>query len=379
MKYGKLTQTAWMRSVRRQLHIEEKERVFPPTPFESCSGLLCGRKGFVWADAHASGTSVQTGYYAVLKAAGELAAKGTAPEGVSVRILFPPVSEEKELKAVTNGIVAACDRLGLTVNSFQGETTCAAAGITVFVTAVALSPGVSGQTEDNDDQKNGGGQELLLCGYAGLEGTLRIIDAAEEELGTRFVSAFLAQAKGLSKDLVTPAQLLALQGTAGTYSKAAHGSAAQPGDTASCIGAGHHIEKAPDITAVRQITGGGILAALWELAETMGIGFEIDMSAISLKQETVEICEFYRLNPYQLTSAGSFLIVTPDALEVIRILEQVGARAIRLGVTKPQNARVITSGEEVRYLDRPAPDELESWLAGRIKTSGSAAGQDKHR
>ena len=111
----------------------------------------------------------------------------------------------------------------------------------------------------------------------------------------------------------------------------------------------------------------------------MGIGFEIDMSAISLKQETVEICEFYRLNPYQLTSAGSFLIVTPDALEVIRILEQVGARAIRLGVTKPQNARVITSGEEVRYLDRPAPDELESWLAGRIKTSGSAAGQDKHR
>ena len=30
-------------------------------------------------------------------------------------------------------------------------------------------------------------QEIILCGYAGLEGTLRIVDAAREELETRFV------------------------------------------------------------------------------------------------------------------------------------------------------------------------------------------------
>lgn len=35
------------------------------------------------------------------------------------------------------------------------------------------------------------GEELLLCGYAGLEGTLRILDESEEELGTRFVPVFL--------------------------------------------------------------------------------------------------------------------------------------------------------------------------------------------
>ena len=37
------------------------------------------------------------------------------------------------------------------------------------------------------------------------------------------------------------------------------------------------------------------------------------MSEISMKQETVEICEFYRLNPYQMASSGSYLIVTEDA------------------------------------------------------------------
>ena len=123
----------------------------------------------------------------------------------------------------------------------------------------------------------------------------------------------------------------------------------------------------PDITAVFQAGSGGILAALWEMAETLHTGFETDMSSISIRQETVEICEFYRLNPYQMASSGSFLIVTEDAGRVIEILEKAGARAVRLGVIKAQNARVITSGEEVRYLDRPAPDELELWQARRAR------------
>ena len=61
---------------------------------------------------------------------------------------------------------------------------------------------------------------------------------------------------------------------------------------------------------MRQIGSGGILASLWELAETVRTGFEIEMPQINLKQETVEICEFYRLNPYLMTSAGSYLILT---------------------------------------------------------------------
>lgn len=32
-----------------------------------------------------------------------------------------------------------------------------------------------------------------------------------------------------------------------------------------------------------------------------------------------------------------------------------------LGVTTADHAKVITSGDEVRYLDRPAPDELMRW------------------
>ena len=80
----------------------------------------------------------------------------------------------------------------------------------------------------------------------------------------------------------------------------------------------------PRVTAVCQAGSGGILAALWELSEILHTGLETDMQAISIRQETVEICEFYRLNPYQMASAGSFLIVTEDAQAVIEILEKAG-------------------------------------------------------
>ena len=64
------------------------------------------------------------------------------------------------------------------------------------------------------------------------------------------------------------------------------------------------------ISAARQIGSGGILAALWEMAEISGTGLEVSMEAMALKQETVEICEHFQINPYQMTSAGSYLIAT---------------------------------------------------------------------
>ena len=152
------------------------------------------------------------------------------------------------------------------------------------------------------------GQELLLCGYAGLEGTLRILDESEEDLGTRFVPAFLEKAKLLREKLVLPDQILSVK------------------------------EQVSDI---RQIGSGGILAALWELGEELQTGFDIDFSKIALKQETVEICEFYQLNPYLMTSAGSFLLVTGQSEEVIACLAEQGVSAVRLGCMKDQNARVI--------------------------------------
>ena len=47
------------------------------------------------------------------------------------------------------------------------------------------------------------------------------------------------------------------------------------------------------VRAMHDVTTGGIFGALWELAEASGVGLEIELKKIPIRQETVEICEFF--------------------------------------------------------------------------------------
>lgn len=344
MKNGRFTQTVWQRSVRKKLHIKKEEAIWDPSPWEMCSGFETEEgPSFVWADTQVSGYTARTGYYAVYHAAGELAAKGISAAGVAVRILLPERSSEECLSDLAEEIQRACSELEIRVTSLDGEVTDGVSRIIVFASAAGTA--LKGMFAGNvSPREHTGQEEILLCGYAGLEGTLRILETAGEELEARFVSSFLAQAETLTAKLVRPKQLL------------------------------NATER--HVTAMRQIGRGGIFAALWELSGSEGTGFEIDLERITLKQETVEICEHYRLNPYLMTSAGSYLILTREAQAVRELLEQSGVTVAGLGVSKTQNARVIRNGEEIRYLDRPARDELDRWQSSRIKAAHRKGGRE---
>lgn len=338
MRTGKLTQTAWQRSVRRQLRTKRDEVISVPSPYENCSGIRTENGAeFMWADACAAGNGAKAGFYAVLHAAGNLAAKGAGAAGVSIRVMLPEGAEEDLLRDIAGEAERACARMNIQITAFQGEVTMAEAQPVIYACAVGVRENIPGRDAEQQTAESGSGAELLMCGYAGLEGTLRILSESRADLSMRFTDTFLDEAERLEDELVTPEQVLRVF--------AADGNA-----------------------AVRQIGSGGILAALWELFEQEQAGFEIDMHRIALKQETVEICEFFRLNPYQMTSAGSFLILTERADEVLAVLEDAGAHAVRLGTAGRQNARVIRNGEETRYLDRPAPDELLRWQTERRET-----------
>lgn len=339
MRLGNLTQTAWRRSVGKQLNAAAKgctgqsghssasheERCFCAESGETC-----------WAHASISGRSSRIGYYGVFKAANDLAARGIGPAGISAFLLLPEQEEEETLRRLTEGMLEAAGQMGLPLLGVQGEVSPFLTACSVFVTAVGSV--ASGGERDGlmtscfQEHKLRPGEEILLCGYPALEGTLRILDEAEEELRQRFVPSFLAGAKELKKKLLLPEEILQVY---------------------------------PLLSGAHQIGSGGIHAALWEMGEKYGVGMETDRRAMTLRQETIEICEYFQLNPYQMASAGSCLMITSRAGEVTEVLEKAGVRASRLGVIREQNARVITSGEETQYLDRPAKDELIGWQASR--------------
>ena len=93
-------------------------------------------------------------------------------------------------------------------------------------------------------------------------------------------------------------------------------------------------------------------------AEGAGIGLSVEMKKMTVRQETIEVCEVFHLNPYQLTSTGAVLMVTPKGEELKERLKREGIPAEIIGHTTEGNERIIWGGGEKRFLDRPAPDEL---------------------
>lgn len=330
MKVGNISQTVWKRSIRKQLNHVRDEAIFTPSMEETCSALRIPEGCVaVTCSAQAFGSAEEVGIYAASKALNEAAARGAEPIGVSIQAVLPLSVTEAEFKAMTGCIQAVCTEAGVELTCLKAESNPMVNQ--AFFTASAIGSAREEALMRAADAKPG--EDIVLCGYIGLEGMLRILAEREEELGERFVPAFIRQMKALKKELLGLDAIRAA--------------------------------RRAGVSAVHQIGSGGIFAALWELAEASGIGMETELSRMSIRQETVELCEYYNLNPYQMTSTGSFLMTAKNGDTLVKALEEVGARAVKLGVATDGKARVITSGEEQRYLERPAPDELMLWWARR--------------
>lgn len=326
MRTGRVTQTIWNRAVKKHIQKVNRNSTGKAAWEESSSELASDDKDFVWSSASVSGKAPAQVKYAVIKSAGDLAAKRVRPTAVSVQILFPESSDEQELKDIMRILTEICEETGLAITCVQAESAEYVLQTVIQITAVGVKENPKQQTK-----KWIPGTEIILCGYTGLEGTLRLVEEAEADLRTRFTPSFIEKTKRCKESLILPKQIL----------------------------------KLPEEAKSRQCGDGGVLCGLWELAEVEKIGFEIDFSKLALKQETVEICEFFQLNPYLLTSAGSYLVLTEHGEEALEILKNAGVPAVRIGFVKEQNARTLVNGEETRYLDRPAPDELSRWWKER--------------
>ena len=170
------------------------------------------------------------------------------------------------------------------------------------------------------------GMDVIVTKWIGLEGTSIIAKEREEELLTRYPQALVDTAKGFDAYLsVLPEARIAVES---------------------------------GVSAMHDVTEGGIFGALWEMAESAGVGLEVDLKKIPIRQETVEVCEFFDVNPYELISSGSMLMAAADGNGLVRALEAANIPAVCIGKVTEGNDRVLLSGEERRFLEPPKTDEL---------------------
>ena len=92
--------------------------------------------------------------------------------------------------------------------------------------------------------------------------------------------------------------------------------------------------------------------------QVKAVPIKADLRKIPIKQETIEICEVFDINPYMLISSGSMLIGCPQGNLLVEKLMQNGINAVVIGRATEGNDRIVVNGDETRYLGPAGSDEL---------------------
>jgi hydrogenase expression/formation protein HypE len=323
MNLGKISETVLKRSVLNQIEHRREEVLVGPAVGEDCSIIAVAEdEVLVISTDPITGTVQDIGTLAVHITANDIASNGAEVIGIMLTILLPEGTAESELKSMMKDIEAVCSKLHIEVVGGHTEVTKAVHQAIVTVTGV-------GKMKRNEIIKTAGakpGQEIVMTKWAGLEGTAIIATAKEAELRAKYSTSFLEGAKKMIEYIsVVPDAMVA---------------------------------RAVGVTSMHDVTEGGIFGALWEIGAASKVGLEVDLKKILLKQETVEICEFYDLNPYMLISSGCMLMITDKANQLVDRLKAEGITAAVIGRITEGNDRVIINEEERRFLEPPKSDEL---------------------
>ena len=323
MKIGKVSETVLKRSIFKQIHTKRDEVLLGAGVGEDCAAVkLSPGEIFVISTDPITGTVKDVGMLAIQITANDLASSGAEPVGVMLTVLLPEEIEEEDIREMMRQVEEACAHFHIQVMGGHTEVTRAVTQPVISVT------GVGKVREDRLVSTAGAkpGQDILVTKWIGIEGTSIIAKEKEKELLERFSQAFVDTAKGFDQYLsVLPDSRIAVE----------HG-----------------------VSAMHDVTEGGIYGALWEVAEASGIGLEIDLKAIPIRQETIEICEYFELNPYYLISSGCMLMAADQGHDLVRKLEAAGIPAAVIGKATDGKARHIWNGGEESYLERPKTDEL---------------------
>lgn len=323
MEIGKVSETVLKRSVLKQIRHRRSEVLVGPNVGEDCGVIeLKEDEVFVVSTDPITGTKEDIGTLAVHITANDIASNGAEIIGILLTILLPKGSKEKDLKEIMKEVEKVCSTLNIDVIGGHTEVTAAVNQPVITVTGVGKMP----KSHMIKTAGVSAGQEIVVTKWIGLEGTAIIAKEKLEELTSKYTKDFIQGAVSFMEHISVVKEAM--------------------------------IARKMGVTSMHDVTEGGIFGALWELGEASHVGMEIDLKKIPLRQETVEICEYYNINPYQLISSGVMLMVTDKANALVEELKKNGIPATVIGRIVEGNDKIVINEDEKRYLIPPKSDEL---------------------
>ena len=172
---------------------------------------------------------------------------------------------------------------------------------------------------------------------------------------------------------VVPGDKLIINGPVGNHSIAVLGARNNLGFNtpveSDCASLNHLIRNILDecceVHFMRDLTRGGLIVVLNELAQMIGSGIVIDESAVPVEEPVKGLCEILGFDPFYLANEGKILIVTSNEehQKVLQIMRSstLGKKAEVIGAIVENNKNMVVLNTSVggrRILNMPSGLQL---------------------
>ena len=335
MKIGKITGNALKRSVLKPITYRREEILNGAGVGADCA-VFAVPEGCVMTSCVQEAAIACKADMALLigRCVNDLATAGSQPIAAMLGLILPETVEEPELKALMADAHRICEAYEMQI---AGGHTMVSDAVSKVMAVVTVYGQRQAQISGCLAKGAAPGQDIVLSKWIGLEGTALLAGKYAADLKGRYPAYLVEEAADFYKYMSVREE--------------------------AAIAVKSHVSYMHDASE------GGILAALWEMAEGAGVGLTIDLKKLPIRQETVEVCEYVGANPYELRSGGCLIMTTNDGQKLVDALEEAQIPAVIVGKLTDSKERLILNEDEVRYMDRPQVDEIH-----RLMREGGTVG-----
>ena len=255
----------------------------------------------------------------------DIASNGVQPVGIMLAVMLPVGTTEEDVAMIMEQAGETAAKLEVEIIGGHTEITPAVNKPVIVSTAIGRAPVGSKNSSDNMKE----GDHILITKRVGIEGAGIIASDLADQLKDVLTEEELNMAKGFLNEV----------------------SVVKEGIIAGEIGT----------NGMHDVTEGGVLGAVYEMAAISNCGVEIFKDKILVDDVTLKIAEKFNIDYLRLISSGCMLIVVDSEKkdEIMAAVKNAGIDISDIGtITAKEKGLKLVDGDKVFEIDPPAGDEL---------------------
>lgn len=283
--------------------------------------------------------SARTSLYSVTA---DLLTSGVEPMYATFTLSLPPTMDRDKLRRYWSTLSRECSRMGIAIvaghTGFYEDNHSTVIGSASLLAITKAGKYVSSSTAKPNDR-------IIMTKTAAIETTFMLArcfpETVKRELGEKSYDEAVSFINSMS-----------------VYD-----------DSLAAVSSGLHSKG---VTAMHDVAEGGVINAIYELAEASSVGVMIFADRIPVADVTKKVCSMFDLDPLRSLGEGSMLICCKPSKErrIIAALARSGVKATSIGkvVSRKDDRLIIENGSEKR-LEPVEQDEY--WRAfSKAKNQG---------